>query len=182
MSRRGTERVRFSQILALRDSRPGAPIAICQLDLGLTISHRREACVLDQPHELGYRGDAKLLHYAATVDFHCLLRRAQFSGNLLVQHTRDDKLHYFELARRQQVKKTPRLVFLGTASLLLGGSNQGVLDALKQLISSKRLSKKIDRASFHRLRAHRDVAVACEKYKLFLAPPPDQIFLKLDSV
>src|SRR5882724_2577564 len=169
MSRRGAELVRFSQVLALRDTRTGAPIAVCLLDLGLTDSHRCEACVLDQPHELGYRGHAKLLHCAATVDFHCLLRGAPFSGNLLVQHTRDDELHYFELARRQQVKKTTRLVFLGTASSLFRGSNQGVPDALKQLISLKRFPKKIDRAGFHRLRAHRDVAMAGEKYKLFLA-------------
>jgi hypothetical protein len=116
------------------------------------------------------------------VDFHCLLSQAQFSGNLLVQHTRNDKLHYFELARRQQIKKTPRVIFLGTAPSLLGGSNQGVLDALKQFITSKRLPKKIDRAGFHRLRAHRDVAMAGNKYKLFLAVAPNQIFLELDSI
>jgi hypothetical protein len=88
------------------------------------------------------------------MNFDRLLRCAQFSGNLFVQHTPDDKLHYFELARRQQIKKTPSLVLLGTAQSLLGGSNQGVLDALKQLISSKRFPKKIDRARVRSLKSH----------------------------
>jgi hypothetical protein len=122
------------------------------------------------------------LHDAAAVDFHCLFRCAQFSGNLFVQHTPDDKLHYFELARRQQIKKTPSLVLFANAPSLLGGPNQRTLDALEQFVSSKRLPKKIDRARFHRLRAHRDVAVARDKYELLLTAAPDQIFLELDSI
>jgi hypothetical protein len=85
-------------------------------------------------------------------------------------------------ARCQQIKKTPSLVLLSTVPSLLGGSNQGILDALEQLVIAKRLPKKIDRSRFHRLRAHRDVAMAGNKYKLFLAATPNQIFLKLDSV
>ena len=65
---------------------------------------------------------------------------------------------------------------------LNGMDLQSVLDAFKQLVTSKRLPKKIDCAGFHRLRAHRDIAMAGNKYKLFLAPALNQIFLEIDSV
>src|SRR5439155_12272815 len=41
---------------------------------------------------------------------------------------------------------------------------------------------KIDRARFHRLRAHWDVAMAGNKYKLFLATVLDQGFLEIHPV
>ena len=43
-------------------------------------------------HKLGHRRDTELLHPPATVDLHCLLRRAEFSGDLFVQHARNDEL------------------------------------------------------------------------------------------
>jgi hypothetical protein len=65
------------------------------------------------------------------MDFYRLLRRSEFPGNLLVQHARNDQLHYLELARGQQIEKAPRLILLSTVSSLLGGPNQGVLNALQ---------------------------------------------------
>src|SRR5206468_9071859 len=70
--------------------------------------------------------------------------RTHLSGNLLVQHARNDELHYFELARRQQIKNTPSPIFLSAMPPLHGGSNQCVVDALKQIVSAKR---QIGRAS-----------------------------------
>src|ERR1041385_6111334 len=92
-----------------------------------------------------------------------LFGNAQFSGDLFVQRASNDEFQYFELARRQQIKKTPSFVLFRAAPSLLGRSNQGVLDTLKQLLSTKWLWKKIDRARFHCLRAHWDVAVASDK-------------------
>src|SRR5207249_2666528 len=100
----------------------------------------------------------------------------------LVQHARNDELHYFELTRRKQIKKTPSLILLSTAPSLLGGLNEGVLDRLQQLVIAKRLPKKIDRARFHRLCAHWDVAMAGNKYQLLFAAALDQSFLKIHPV
>jgi hypothetical protein len=127
----------------------------------------RDTGSLLQSHQLGHRGDTKLLHHPTTVDLHCLLPCTQLSGNLLVQQARNDELQYFELARRQQTKKTPSPILLSAIMSLLGRSNQCVLDALKQLVSAKRLPKKIDRARFYCLRAHRYVAMAGNKYLPF---------------
>jgi len=83
--------------------------------------------------------------------------------------------------RQQSRRAAPH--FFGTAPSLLGGSNQGVLDALKQTHPLETAPKEIGpRPAFHRLRAHRDVAMAGNKYKLFLAVAPNQIFLELDSI
>src|SRR6266700_2048310 len=103
---------------------------------------------LHQSHQPGHRGDTKLLHHPTAVDLHCLLRRTHLSGNLLVQHARNDKLHYFELARRQQTKKTPSPILLSAMPPLLGRSNQCVVDALKQIVTSKRLPKKSTAPAF----------------------------------
>src|SRR5206468_126059 len=121
--------------------------------LVLLVSHGRNTGSFNQSHQLGHRGDIELLHNPAAVNFYCLLCRAQLSGNLLVQHAGNDELHYFELARCQQIEKTPGLILLSATPSLLGRSNQGVLDGLQQLVTAKRLSKKIDRARLHRLSA-----------------------------
>src|SRR5207244_12930007 len=114
------------------------------------------------------------LYHPASLDFHCLLPCAHSSGNLFVQHTTNDELHYFELARRQQIKKLSRLILFRGAAPLVHGASQRSLNALKQLVGSEWLRKKIHRACFHRLCAHRDVAMSCDKYKLFLAAMLDQ--------
>ena len=54
------------------------------------------------------------------MNFYCLFRRAEFSGNLFVQHAGDDQLHHFELARRQQTKKGPSFILFCTAPALFG--------------------------------------------------------------
>jgi hypothetical protein len=54
------------------------------------------------------------------MNFYCLFRRAKFSSNLFVQHSGDDKLHYFELARRQQTKKSPSFILFCAAQALFG--------------------------------------------------------------
>jgi hypothetical protein len=84
------------------------------------------------------------------MDFHGLLRCAQVSGNLLVQHTCDYEPHYFELARRQQIKKSPRLIFSALRRRCSADRIKafGHIEATHHL---KRLPKKIDRAG-HRLR------------------------------
>jgi hypothetical protein len=68
------------------------------------------------------------------------------------------------------------------ASSLLGRSSQRLLNALQQLVSAKWLPQKVDRASFHRLRAHRNVAVPSDKEQLFLAMLLEECFLEIHSV
>jgi hypothetical protein len=53
------------------------------------------------------------------MNFYCLFRRAKFSSNLFVQHARDDQLHHFELARRQQTKKVLSFILFCPAPPLL---------------------------------------------------------------
>jgi hypothetical protein len=89
---------------------------------------------------------------------------------------------YFELASRQQIKKTPSLVFFHAASSLLARSNQGVLDTLEQFMITKWLCKKIDRARLHCPRAHRDVAVASDKNELFFTAALNQCSLQIHPV
>src|SRR5262245_35680382 len=45
---------------------------------------RRKACSVNQAHKLSYRVNTKLLHHAAAVDFHGLLRGAQLARDLFV--------------------------------------------------------------------------------------------------
>src|SRR6185312_10797591 len=126
--------------------------------------------------------DPHLEHPPSTVELDRLFANAQFSGDLFVQHARNDQLHHLKLSRRQQIKETPGLILLSAAPSLLGRSLQGVLDTLKQLISTKWLWKKIDRARFHCLRAHWDVAVASDKDELFFTAALDQFFLQIHPV
>ena len=42
--------------------------------------------------------------------------------------------------------------------------------------------EKIDRAGFHRLRTHRDVAVPCDEDELFFPAPLNQNILQIHSV
>src|SRR5206468_9441369 len=137
---------------------------------------------LHQPHKLGNGSNAQFLHHTTAVDFHCLLRRAQLSRDLLVQQACDHEPHHFKLAWRQKIKETPSLILLSTAPSLLRGPDQSALYTLQQLVISKRLPKKIDRARFHCLRAHWDVAMAGNKYELFLAAVLDQSVLEIHPV
>src|SRR6266567_339678 len=72
-----------------------------------------------------------------------------------VTHAGNNKLHHFELAPRQRVKKPTGCISFHAASALFGRSDKGALDASQQFAISKWLRKKIDRACFHRLPAHR---------------------------
>jgi len=89
---------------------------------------------------------------------------------------------WYSLLAGAIVKKTPSFVLFHAAPSLLGRSLQGVLDTLKQLISTKWLWKKIDRARFHCLRAHWDVAVASDKDELFFTAALNQCFLQIHPV
>src|ERR1043166_9071683 len=75
-----------------------------------------------------------------------------------------------------------RQSFLRGPSSLLRRAHERALDALQQFVVPKRFWKKIYCASLHRLRAHGDVAVACNEDKLFLSAPLNQTGLKIDSV
>jgi hypothetical protein len=81
--------------------KPGGAIRSCLLDFGLTAIRRRNTGFFNQLHQLGHRSDTELAHHSATVNFHCLFRSTQLSGNLLVQHAGDDQLHHLKLAQRQ---------------------------------------------------------------------------------
>src|SRR5437016_6625706 len=114
---------------------------------------RSDARFFNQSNKSRNGTDAQLLHHPATMYFHCLFRSPKFACNLFVQHASSDKLHHFELPRRQQSKKMPSFVLFRTAPPLLCGPDQGAFNTLKQLVSSKRLWKKINRARFHGLRS-----------------------------
>jgi hypothetical protein len=122
------------------------------------------------------------LHDATAVNLNRLFRRTQLSGNLLVQHTSNNELHHFELARCEKIKKLSRLIFFRGLAPLVCGASQSALNALKQLVSSEWLWKKIDRASFHRPSAHRNIPVACYEDELLLAAALNQGFLKIDAI
>src|SRR5438046_7654255 len=155
-----------------------SPCANRLLDLSLMPGRRSDARFFNQSNKSRNGTDAQLLHHPATMNFHCLFRSPKFARNLFVQHASNDKLHYFELARRQQSKKMPSFVLFHAAPPLLCGPDQGALDTLKQLVSSKRFGKKINRARFHGLSAHGDIAVTRNKDELFGASSLDECFLE----
>jgi hypothetical protein len=64
--------------------------------------------ILREADKIRDRSHPKLLHHAPPMNFDCLLRRLQFSGNLLIQKTQDDKPHHFKLAWSQRVETSAR--------------------------------------------------------------------------
>ena len=91
---------------------------------------KRDVRFFNQTHKFCNGSDAQLLHCPAAMDFYCLFRGAQFSGNLFVQHTRDHQLHHLELPRRQQIKKLARVIPSRGALPFLGRAQQGPVDTL----------------------------------------------------
>ena len=116
------------------------------------------------------------------MDFHRFSRHAKFAADLFVQHSGDDQLHHFEFARRKQIEQTPRFIlFRGTPSLL-GRASQRAFDTFQEFVRLERFWQKIDRAGFHYLRAHWDVAVTSNEDKLLFAATLNQSFLELEPI
>jgi hypothetical protein len=117
--------------------------------------------------QLGNRADPQLFHELTTMLFDGLFRRAQFSANLLVDLTGDDKAQNLPLARRQLIQPGLRHPFFLMQKKKVPGAKEAGFHGPKKLGIFQRPGEKIDGARFERLSTHGDIALGRDKNDLF---------------
>src|SRR5215471_4655327 len=116
------------------------------------------------PHQVGQRARGHFPHDMPAMDLDGNLAQPQFARDLFVHQAGGDQAHHLAFAFGQAVEACPQLrcslLVLAPASIALerGG------DRIQHVLIAKRLGQKIDRAGFHGLDRHRDVAVAGHEY------------------
>src|SRR5215510_13820258 len=116
------------------------------------------------PHEIGERARGHCPHDMPAVDLDGNLAQPQFAGDLLVHQAGSDKPHHLAFALGQAVEACPQvceaLLVLAPAAIAL--DRRG--DCVQHVLIAEGLGQKIDRAGFHGLDGHGDIAVAGHEY------------------
>src|SRR5579862_1387994 len=120
---------------------------------------RQDTEAFRDEHELRERLDARLFHHLLAVSLDRSDRRAELSGNLLVELSPDDPFQHLPLARRQRVDEPSERI---EPSVLFPGRDKpsnGALDCIEQPILAHRLGQKVLSAGLDRLYARGNVPV-----------------------
>ena len=115
--------------------------------------------IVGHPHQIHQRFGFHLMHQVSAVNFYRKLANPKFGGDLFVQTAFDDLKHDLTLTRRQQRKSTSDFqqdrLRLSPHPILVNSS----MNCVYQILMTKRLREKIDRASLDGPNRHQDVAV-----------------------
>lgn len=122
------------------------------------------AQAVDEAHDVGHRIRSELFHDAATLSFDGPLGRAEFKGDLLIQHA---------LREEQANLALPRGELLEEIAILLQGIVRGVrciraiergLDCSQQFLALKRLGEEVHRPSLHCFDRGGYIALSADKH------------------
>src|SRR5262245_30889988 len=104
-----------------------------------------------------------LAHYLPAMDSHSDFGGAKSRGDLLREHTRNNKKHYLALSRSQT-----RVAFLQFRNLVLvlpclAVTLQGLLNRIDEVLIPERFSQKFHCSRLHSSHSHRNVCMASDE-------------------
>jgi hypothetical protein len=103
------------------------------------------------------------------MDLDGLFSGPELVGDLLVEQPGDYSLHDFEFPRRQRFEAGPGSGVIRTGSPLFQRSGKGSAHRVEQVFLVDWFNEKVDGARFHRLGAHRHIAVTGNENNLGLS-------------
>ena len=118
---------------------------------------------VSHPHQIYQRFGFHLMHEVSAMNFYRKLADSKFGGDLFVQTAFNDFKHDLTFARRQQRKSSSDFqqdrLCLSPHPILVNSN----MNCVYQILMTKRLRQKIDRASLDGPNRHQDVAVPGNK-------------------
>src|SRR6266576_3619050 len=120
-----------------------------RVSFGLRCFFRERLELLDHFYQVSEGFCLHLLRRPAALNFYGAFRSAEFSGNLFVEHSRNDHGNYFLLASSQRVEAPPKsrhflLLFAPGAVPIKCDAN-----SIEKILVPKWFGKKFDRSRFH---------------------------------
>src|SRR5215468_11229102 len=114
-------------------------------------------------HEIGERLCDEFLHQDVPMNLHRDLGKSHFCSDLLIHQAGSHQSHHLLLARAKRGKSKPQIAYPLVAFTPLPITVERYLNSIQKVLLAKWLGEEFNRASFHSLHRHRDVAVAREE-------------------
>src|SRR5205814_877427 len=120
--------------------------------------------------------------YVPTMDLHSDFAGPKLGSYLFIEHARNYQAHDLALACGQRLVM---LTQLGTFSVLMthqAVAIQSLVNRIQQVLVTKGLGQKLDRAGFHGLHGHRNIAVTGDEDDGNAQAGVSQLALKIQTV
>src|SRR5262249_45026226 len=122
-----------------------------------------EAELISYSDEVGEGLSVHLGHHLLAVRFHRGLARAQLTRDLLGEPPCHHPCHHVPLSRGERVKPAAQGGHLRLLRARVAVAGERLVHGVEQVLVAEGLGQKVHGPGFHRLHAHRDIAVASDE-------------------
>src|SRR4029077_19722719 len=118
---------------------------------------------LDYSYQVRYRLRVHLLHSPAAMNLHGIFRSSQLTGNLFIEHARNDHGDHLLLARSQGVEALLEVRYFFLLFVSSAISLQCDANSIQQILVAVRFGEEFNCTGLHSTNTHGNIAVTGDK-------------------